>query len=939
VTVQSTDRDLSQVPVSQITSAAGLAELEAVFDATLVALDTETVYDPENPTDLETDGPGAWRVLSLAAKLADGSIRSFVVDMGHVPASAVQTLFARWTLHRLRRHVERGGQLTDSLGELLQLGELDAVDAVADATGQLRYDLDRVRSVVGAEAVVWNANFDRLVLARDGVDAMFLRDAMLYQAVLDLGRAGIRFYTGLAKAARAHLGVDLDGKGSTQLSYRDVADEPQLTAAQVRYAADDAVVTLRLFEVIAAKVAADGLVETVELEVGAQRFIDNLTRFGLPLDITGWREHLADAETAKVAVEATLATLTGAQTDLFGALDLGWSPSKDADIRRVLNEYATDRVRAYFSAKEGTARLLGREDSVDKTAMTQIGGELTAAILAWKKLEKVRSTYGEELVELADTAGRLHPRYLQAIVATGRLASNRPNAQNLSPEMKPFIRPPAGRVFVYADLGQAELRMLAQVSGDEVLRQAFRDGADIHVTTAQGMFKVDVAELIAAASMDDARLAEVAETLSGRGLLVLHSAADAPSETTVSVAGRSFERDTLVSQLAKYGSGLRSRGKTLNFGVCYGLRANSLATQLSVAGVPTDRDEANRLLTLYDEAYPGIAGWLKARDSFVEQLSANPPAVDFDATWELVTWHPQVDKVERRLRKQLGRRPDAVEISDELAGRSELAAQVAAGQGIDPADTAALDVAVAGELARRCALIDRVRSYATPVLLLADGTPWAFESRTPAGRRRLFNIYASAWVREMAMVAARSGKPRPLALRHRFEAERNVVLSDGKNPKRTVAFAQLKKRLSDTVARDYVAMVAAEMPEALPWLQAAGLSEAIKALGNQYRNAPIQGGVADAALWAYAEIQRQLDAFFPGAFGVQTVHDSITIECDRADANAISAMLRSVMEAGLARYTPDVPAVADLKVLSCLDEKVGALDAALLDPVPVLQVA
>jgi DNA polymerase I-like protein with 3'-5' exonuclease and polymerase domains len=936
VTVHDMDRDLSQVPVRQITSAADLAALDEVFDATLVALDTETVFDPDNPTDLEVDGPGAWRVLSLAARLADGSEQAFVIDMGHVPAAAVQNTFTRFTLHRLRRHVASGATLPSSLTELLELGDLDALDALSSPYGQLRLDLDRVRFEIGAEAVVWNANFDRHVLARDGVDAVFLRDAMLYQAVLDLGRAGIRFYTGLAKAARAHLGVDLDGKGSTQLSYREVADQPELSPEQVRYAALDAVVTLRLFERLAAQVEADGLSETVELEVGAQRFIDNLTRFGLPLDIDGWREHLATSEMSKAQVEATLASLTGAQTDLFGALDLGWTPSKDADIRRVLNEHATDRVRAYFAAKEGSPRLLGKQDSVDKTVMTQIGGEVAAAILSWKKFEKVRSTYGEDLVELADPAGRLHPRYLQAIVATGRLASNRPNAQNLSPEMKPFIRPPAGRVFVYADLGQAELRMLAQVSGDPVLRQAFHDGADIHVTTAQGMFKVDVASLIAAASLDDARLRDTAEALVARNLIQLPAAAEA-SATTLSVSDRLVERETLVSTLSRYGSGLRSRGKTLNFGVCYGLRANSLATQLSTAGVPTDRSEAEQLLSLYDQAYPGIATWLKARDEFIATLAATPPAVDFAATWELLEWHSPVERAERKLRKQLHRRPDAVEIGDELTSRTELAALVAAEAGVDPSDTVKLDALVSAELARRCEVIERVRSFPAAVLLGPDGAAVSFESRTPAGRRRLFNIHASAWVREMAMVAAKSQKPRPLALRQQFEVSRNVKLSDDKNPKRTVAFAQLKKRLTDALARDYVAMVRSEMPEAMAWLQQAGLSEAVKALGNQYRNAPIQGGVADAALWAYAEIQRHLDAFFPGAFGVQTVHDSITIECDRADAQAIAAMLQSVMEAGLARYTPDVPAVADLKVLSCLDEKVGALSLDELTPAAVLQ--
>lgn len=915
-------RDLSLVPFELIDSDAGLSALDVLGAATLVALDTETVFDPENPTDLDKDGPGDWRVLSLAAKLPDSSTRSFVVDMGYVSAAAVQQKLTELALVRLRRAAADDVVLPASVLEVLELGDLDAAAALVAASGQLAFDLAEARHAAGIEAAVWNANFDRLVLSRDGVDAWFLRDAMLYRAVLDLGKAGVRFYSGLARAARDMLGVELGGKGSTQLSYREVELQPVLSEEQIRYAAFDAVVTLELFDRLSDAVASAGLAETTELEVRAQEFISSLTLKGLPLDVDGWREHLSATERSKAAVEVRLVELTGAQTDLFGDVSLGWSPSKDADIRKVLNEHATGLVEAYFSRKEKSKRLLGSTDSADKTALSQIGGELADTILQWKKLEKVRSTYGDELVEMADEHGRLHPKYLQAVVATGRLASSRPNAQNLSPQMKPFIRPPDGRVFVYADLGQAELRMLAQVSQDEVLRQAFRDGMDIHTRTAEGMFKVDVAGLIGASAMDDAALSSVASELVSRGLLRLEGG-DASGD--LEVAGVRYSRESLVGQLSKYGSGLRARGKTLNFGVCYGLRANSLATQLSVAGVPTSAPEANELLSLYDLAYPGIASWLKARDEFVGQLAANPPSIDFGRSLALLDWRPRVLKAERQLTKSLGRRPDADEIAEVIASRSELAGQVEASFD-GPVDERELTVKVEEAFARRCRWIDEVRSFLSPVLLGADGSPFAFESRTPGGRRRMFNIHASAWVREMAMVAARSQKPGPLALRHRFEAEHNVKLSDGKNPRRTVAFGDLRKRMTESVARSYFELIVAEMPDAVPYLYMAGVKEAVKALGNQYRNAPIQGGVADAALWAYAEIQRHLDAFFPSAHGVQTVHDSITIECDRGDALAIGAMLKQVMEQGLARYTPDVPAVADMSILSCLDEKVGSID-------------
>lgn len=929
--------DLSQVPCSFIDSVEGLDALDVLESAALVALDTETVFDPDNPTDLDVDGPGAWRVLSLAARLADGSAVSFVVDMGYVEASAVQDKLISLMIARFRRAVASGVVLPDTVGELLLLGELDALDAVRAASGQFKFDLVDARHAAGVEAVAWNAPFDRLVLARDGVDAWFLRDAMLYRAVLDLGRAGVQFYTSLANAARAALGVSLDGKGSTQLSYREVEVMPVLSGEQVRYAAFDAVVTLALFEALAEEVEGCGLADTVELEVRAQEFIGSLTRKGLPIDVEGWREHLAGKEAAKAAVEARLSELTGAQTDLFGETSLGWSPSKDADIRRVLNEFAPDRVSSFLSGAGGSTRLLGKSDSVDKTALQQIGGEISELILEWKKLDKIRSTYGADLVELADDAGRLHPRYMQAVVATGRLASSRPNAQNLSPQMKPFIRPPSGRVFVYADLGQAELRMLAQVSGDEVLRQAFRKGADIHTRTAEGMFKLDVPRMMSADGLDDSELAELACELASRGLLRLSGgvAADADvadadvAQGSVVIDGLVFGREDVADQVKRYASGLRARGKTLNFGVCYGLRANSLAKRLSVAGVPTDRKEANRLLELYDLAYPGVASWLRERDAFIAGLAKSPPAVDFPRSLALLDWHPRVAKAEKLLKKELGRRPESDEVVRSLVSDADLADEVSsayAASGRQAPEGEALDALVAERFASKVAWVDEVRSHLTPVLLSPDGSPVSFESRTPGGRRRLFNIRAAAWVKEMAMIAIKSDKPRPLELRRRFEEQHGVVLSDSKDPSRTVGFAELNKRITPTLARAYFDMVREEMPEDVGYLYGSAVSEAFKALGNQYRNAPIQGGVADAALWAYARIQQHLDAFFPSAHGVQTVHDSITIECDAADAVAIGEMLQQVMEEGIARYTPDVPAVADMAILSCLDEKVGKVD-------------
>jgi DNA polymerase I len=141
----------------------------------------------------------------------------------------------------------------------------------------------------------------------------------------------------------------------------------------------------------------------------------------------------------------------------------------------VLNRWAEPEVRAWTRSRHGVARLLDDTDSVRAGVLKEIGGELCQALLEYRNHAKILSTYGDSIGEFVHPDGRLRPQYLQVVgTNTGRLASRNPNAQNFTPRMKPFLRPPQPhRVFVHADLSQAELRYLAQVADDEPLRQAF----------------------------------------------------------------------------------------------------------------------------------------------------------------------------------------------------------------------------------------------------------------------------------------------------------------------------------------------------------------------------------------------------------------------------------------------------------------------------------
>ena len=97
------------------------------------------------------------------------------------------------------------------------------------------------------------------------------------------------------------------------------------------------------------------------------------------------------------------------------------------------------------------------------------------------------------------------------------------------------------------------------------------------------------------------------------------------------------------------------------------------------------------------------------------------------------------------------------------------------------------------------------------------------------------------------------------------------------------------------------------------------LRERVGRMGNAYRNAPIQGGVADVMLEAYGLLHDRLQAF-PTAAGVQTVHDSVVIECDRGDAAAVGEVVRRTLEDAMHAWCPDVPAVADTDVRTSLSD-------------------
>lgn len=783
------NRHPEDVPCTFVNSEHALPALAAALQvAVRVAIDTETPID----------GPMAMqlRVASIATRDAAGVERAFVVDARDVDPTLLAPIFD------------------------------------------------------GVTADAWNASFDARVIDRavwqssDTTSGLTWWDAQLADALLFQGRSGFSWYHGLAWATEHYLGLTAEGKGTVQLSY---TAEDDLTADQIAYAAADAVETMWVGDAIRERLTQAGLDVVCEIENGARPLLDQMERTGLPFDWPGWQQELDAIEVQHRQALGKLADLTGGgQGTLFDDIvEPTWNPASDLQVRAALNEYAEADVRAWTKARHGRARLLREGDSVNAGVLREIGGELSETLLDFRNCAKILTTYGESIREHLHDDARLRPQYLQVVgTNTGRLASRNPNAQNFTPRMKPFIRPhEVDRVFVHADLSQAELRFLAQVSNDEPLRAAFARGDDVHVSTAASMFRFDKEEL---ETHDPARFKE-----------------------------------------------LRQIAKALNFGIAYGTGAAALARSLTGNGTPTTVEEGRELLAQYRETYPGTAKWAEERIAEIDEVRRLvADAIDWRLTLRLSQHFGEINSVRREFRQSRNRWPSADEIAEQLHG-----------PGGGPSD-------------EQREIVEWVLGYSAAVALQHDGQPFTFSSYTVAGRRQQFNLHVDRLFLAAAIDAASAPSAPLIALRQRFEQEHHVVLHRRGEP---LAEADIARQFEDrSIRRAYIEALMTDCgEEAAHGYLSRAAKERVSAMVNAWRNAPIQGGVADIMLVAYADLHKRLQQY-DDAWPIQTVHDSVVVECSRSDAALVVADVRASLEQASLRFCPDVTPKADVDVRTSL---------------------
>jgi DNA polymerase-1 len=331
-------------------------------------------------------------------------------------------------------------------------------------------------SAPGIRKVAQNATYDALILRRHGVEAAPIAfDTMVGAYLIDPDKGPFD----LKSLSRKWLSHDMihyeevAGKGKGQVTFDQVPVEQAKD-----YSCGDADVTLRLAPLLEKKVREDGMGRLLdEIELPLLDALLELEGNGVKIDAAHFAALSRDFEKK----------MTLAVKDAFRIAGEEFNLDSPKQLQRIL----------FDKLKLDTGKRTKTGFSTDVSVLEKLAlkHELPAKILEYRQLAKLKGTYIDALPALVNPeTGRIHTSYNQAVAATGRLSSSDPNLQNIPVRTaegrlirKGFV-PEKGRVLIGADYSQIELRILAHLSNDARLQQAFREGKDIHASTAQEIF-------------------------------------------------------------------------------------------------------------------------------------------------------------------------------------------------------------------------------------------------------------------------------------------------------------------------------------------------------------------------------------------------------------------------------------------------------------------
>ncbi|WP_134498646.1 DNA polymerase I [Microvirga pakistanensis] len=365
---------------------------------------------------------------------------------------------------------------SDLFGGGLVKGQLPVTDA-----------LDAVRPMLEDPSVLkigQNLKYDWIVFKRHNIDVRPIDDTMLISYVLDAGKGS----HGMDELSRRHLGhapisfSDVAGTGRNKVTF----DKVEISKATA-YAAEDADVTLRLWQILKPRLVAEHRATVYEtLERPLVDVIARMEMRGILVDRQILSRLSGDFSQILARLEDEIHEMAGEKFALG-------SPKQIGDI--LFGKMGLPGAKKTPSGQWATPATLLDE-------LAQAGHELPAKILEWRQLSKLKSTYTDTLQEhMHPETKRVHTSFSLAATTTGRLSSSDPNLQNIpirteaGRKIRTAFIAPAGHKIISADYSQIELRILAHIADIPQLQDAFANGVDIHAATASAMFGVPLDQM------------------------------------------------------------------------------------------------------------------------------------------------------------------------------------------------------------------------------------------------------------------------------------------------------------------------------------------------------------------------------------------------------------------------------------------------------------
>ncbi len=430
-------------------------------------------------------------------------------------------------------------------------GTGDLLGGAERSEGQMDFDraLQMLKPVLEDPAILkilQNAKYDIKIFARLDVTVAPIDDTMLISYAQHAGLHGHGMDT-LSERYLDHKPIpikELIGAGKKQITF----DQVKIDDA-APYAAEDADITLRLWTALKPGLIPSRTTTVYEtMERPLVPVLAQMERHGIKVD----RDHLSRMSNS---FAQKMAGLEHEIHELAGRKFNVGSPKQLGEI--LFDEMAIE------GGKKGKTGAYGTGADILET-LAALGHDLPARVLDWRQVSKLKSTYTDALQEhIHPETGRVHTSYSIAGANTGRLASTDPNLQNIPVRTEEGRRireafiAEEGNVLVSLDYSQIELRILAHIAEIDSLKQAFRDGLDIHAMTASEMFGVPLDQMT---------------------------------------------------------PDVRRQAKAINFGVIYGISAFGLANNLRIP-----REDAKAFIDRYFERFPGIQKYMDDTKAFAKE--------------------------------------------------------------------------------------------------------------------------------------------------------------------------------------------------------------------------------------------------------------------------------------------------------------------------------